>query len=97
MFKGTRDDTEWQLNTAVFENIIKTFGTLDLDPFASRVNKQLPKFDSWHPEPEAWVIDTFLLVRKQMYFYMFRPFNLVEKVLSKVLREKTRTAIIKPN
>ena len=47
------DATECQLNPAVFKNIIKTFGIPDLDLFASRINKHLPKFVSWHPEPET--------------------------------------------
>ena len=56
------DAIEWQLNPAVFKNIINTFGTPGLDLFASRINKQLPEFVSWHSEPEAWVIDVFSLL-----------------------------------
>ena len=37
------DATKWQLNPTVFKNIIKTFGTPDLDLLASRINKQLAK------------------------------------------------------
>ena len=47
------DATEWQINSFVFENIIKIFDTLDLDLFSSRINEQLPKLVSWHPEPEV--------------------------------------------
>ena len=47
------DATEWQINSSVFENIIKIFDTPDLDLFSSRINEQLPKFVSWHLEPEV--------------------------------------------
>ena len=95
--KELEDTTEWQLNPAIFKNIIKTFGTPNLDVLDSRINKQLPKFVSTHPEPEVWATDTFSLIWKQMYFYMFPPFSLVGKLLSKALRGKTKAIIIKPN
>ena len=75
------DTTEWQLNPAIFKNIIKTFGTPNLDVLDSRINKQLPKFVSRHPEPEVWATDAFSLIWKQMYFYMFPPFSLIVKSL----------------
>ena len=47
------DRTEWTLNKAVFHNITTTFGTPEIDLFASRLNCQVPRYVSWHPEPEA--------------------------------------------
>ena len=91
------DATKWQLNPTVFKNIIKTFGTPDLDLLVSRINKQLAKCVSWHPDPEAWATDVCSLVWKQIYFYKFPPFSLVGKVLSKAFKEKTRATIIIAN
>ena len=73
------DATEWQLNLVVFKNIIKTFGTPNLDLFVSRINKQLPIFVSWHPKLEGSAIDAFSLVWKQVCFCMFPSFSLVRK------------------
>ena len=60
------DAKEWKLNTVVFKYIKKTFGAPDLDLFANRFNKQLPKLVSWHLEPETWAIDAFSLVWKHL-------------------------------
>ena len=36
------------------------YGTPIIDLFASRLNKQLPKYYTWKPNPKATAIDTFL-------------------------------------
>ena len=47
------NNVEANLYSRKLEDIIKTFGTPDLDLFDSRLDKQLPKCFSWHPEPKA--------------------------------------------
>jgi len=46
-----RDSAEWMLNPDVFRNICETLGTPDIDLFATRLNKQLPEYVSWLPDP----------------------------------------------
>ena len=91
------EGTEWQLNPVIFKNITKTFGTPDIDLFASNSNKQLPIYVSWHPEPESWAIDAFTFSWCSRYFYIFPPFSFIGKVLAKISREKTRAIIILPD
>ena len=89
--------TEWQLNPVIFKNIIKTFGTPDMDLFASNINKQLPVYVSWHPEPESWAVDAFTFNWRNKYFYIFPPFSLIGKVLAKISREQTRAILVLPD
>jgi hypothetical protein len=55
------DRTEWMLDTEVFQGIARKFGNPDIDLFASRLNKQCPRYASWRPDPEAEFVDAFSL------------------------------------
>jgi len=52
-----RDSAEWMLNPDVFRNICETLGTPEIDLFATRLNKQLPEYVSWLPDPGSQHID----------------------------------------
>ena len=52
-------------------------GKPEIDLFVIRMNNQLDKYVSWHPELEAMAISAFFLNWKNNYFYMFPPFDLV--------------------
>ena len=71
------DATEWKLNPGLFHKIVEKFGKPDIHLFATRINKQLDRYVSWHPEPEAMAINAFSLTWNNNYFYMFPPFSLV--------------------
>ena len=43
------DATEWKLNPALFHKIAEKFGKSDIDLFATKINKQLDRYVSWHP------------------------------------------------
>ena len=53
--------TEWQLNPSHFKKMCTFFGTPDIHLFASRLNRQVSQYVSWHQEPEANAIDAFSL------------------------------------
>jgi hypothetical protein len=55
MSRHFSDSTEWKLNEKVFTRICELFCHL----FASRLNKQMTKYVSWFPEPEAMTSDAF--------------------------------------
>ncbi|XP_014217272.1 uncharacterized protein LOC106645836 [Copidosoma floridanum] len=76
-------DTEWQLADFAFEEICQTFGTPDIDLFASRINAKCPKFCSWERDPEAWAINAFTIPWSPIYWYSFPPFAIIHKVLKK--------------
>lgn len=53
------DRHEWKLNEDIFRELCGIFGTPSIDLFASRLNKQVPRFCSWQPDPDAEHSDAF--------------------------------------
>ena len=45
------DAVEWSVSNSVFEAICSLVGSPDIDLFATRLNKKLPKYVSWKPDP----------------------------------------------
>ena len=92
-----QDATEWKLHPELFQKIVDKFGKPDIDLFASRINRQLKSYVSWHPEPETMAVNDFSLTWNNKFFYMFPPFSLVGRVLAKVIREKADALIVVPD
>ena len=92
-----KENTEWMLNTNVFNSIIEEFGQPEIDLFASSTNRQVDKYVSWKPDPEALVIDAFTIEWKEHFFYIFPPFSILGRVLAKILQEKTKCILITPD
>ena len=42
------DNTEWMLRQDIFLSITQLWGKPEIDPFASRLNAQLPCYASWN-------------------------------------------------
>jgi hypothetical protein len=91
-----KDQTEWMLNKIVFNKIISTFGTQQVDLFASRLNKQLPKYVAWLPDPGAVAIDAFTIDWGNIYFYAFPPFCLIGRCLQKVTQDNAEGILVVP-
>lgn len=88
------DSTEWKLKEAIFERLCKQFFVPDIDMFASRLNHQVTRFVSWFPEPGAFHCNAFTLDWSSYNSYLFPPFNLVGKVINKIVRDKVHRALI---
>ncbi|GFO37112.1 reverse transcriptase [Plakobranchus ocellatus] len=86
-------NTEWSLNREVFSRLCKTFGTPRIDIFAARTNHQLPKYMSLYPDPNAVAINTFFHSWNQ-YIYIFPPFNLISRILKKLVEDETDKALV---
>lgn len=67
------DHTEWMLNPKIFNKISTLWGPFDIDIFASRLNKQWPKYVAWKPDPNSEFIDAFSVNLSKFYFYAFPP------------------------
>ncbi len=87
-------DTEWKLKPKWFDYIVSQFGTPDIDLFASRINKQLDNYVSWHPDPYAKFIDAFSESWSQFYSYIFPPFSVMTRVLRKLEVNGTSAIVI---
>jgi hypothetical protein len=89
-------DTEWELNTAVYIKIIDYFGLPHIDLFASRRNAKCDTFVTWKNDPDAWAIDAFTISWKNTFFYAFPPFSLITKVMQKIIKEKAEGIVVVP-
>ena len=90
------EDLEWTLNKSAFSKVNDIFGPLQVDMFASRLNKQLDKYVSRLPEPFAWQIDAFSLNWNFDLLYMFPPFSLVTRVLQKIVQDRAEVVLVAP-
>jgi len=72
---NSKKTLKWMLNTNVFNSIIEEFGWPEIDLFTSSENKQIEKYISWKPEPEA---------------YIFPPFSIIGRILRKIQQDQTR-------
>ena len=90
------NNTEWMLNTNVFQSIITKFGCPNIDLFASMNNKQVEKFVSWKPDPHAIAIDAFTIPWVNDFYYIFPPFSLIGRTLAKITSERTKCIMVAP-
>ena len=88
------DSSDWQLLPSVFEAINHLLGPFTIDLFASRTNAQLPVYCSWRPDPQARVVDAFSITWSQDQPYLFPPFNLIGKALTKIRIEEVDFACL---
>ena len=91
------DRAEWKLNRQVFDRIVSHFGVPEIDLFASRLNAQVEKYVTWHPDPGAFAVDAFTLDWKPFAFYAFPPFCMIPKCLQKIREDKARGLLLVPN
>jgi hypothetical protein len=91
------DDTEWTLNSKIFQDICLRFGKPDIDLFASRLNYRVLPFCSWQPDPEAKYVDSFTISWKKLFGYAFPPFSLLSRVLQKVQMEGSSAVVVAPD
>lgn len=87
------ESTEWMLKQDIFDRLCKHFFLPSIDLFATRLNKRLNKFVSWYPEPGTTFVNAFNMSWHGLLPYVFPPFNLVGKVLNKIVSDKVDQAI----
>ena len=75
---------------------MKIRGIPQIDLFASRLNHQLPKYMSWHPDPGSCPVDSLQNSWRNLYGYAFPPFCLIGKVLAKVRKDQSLLLIVTP-
>ena len=92
--RNFNDTSEWKLKSSVFQLVSKHFFTPDLDLFASRINKQLNRYVSWFPDPEAFATDAYSFSWSDINPYIFAPFSQISRVLQKIEEDKVRRAIM---
>ena len=94
--RNHRESSDWKLNPKIFSQIVKIRGIPQIDLFASRLNHQLPKYMSWHPDPGSCAVDSLQHYWRNLYRYAFPPFCLIGKVLAKVRQAQSLLLIVTP-
>ena len=89
-------ETEWQLADWAFHEITRTFGSFDIDLFASTANAKCSKFISWRRDPDSFAVDAFTVAWGREFFYAFPPFALVLRVLRKVILDEAEGVLVVP-
>ena len=81
--------TEWMPSKTVFDDIMKQLEFKpDIDLFASRLNRQIPKFVSFRPDPESIAVNAFNMDWGDKFFFAFPPFICVSSVLQKIWKDR---------
>ena len=89
---------EWVLNTSLFLQSLNKLQFLpDIDLFAYRLNKQLPNYVAYRPDPESIAIDAFTMNWAKPKFYAFPPFSVIAAVLKEIQEDKATGVCVLPN
>jgi len=91
-----KDRCNWKLNKAVFQRILAKMGPMEVDLFASSLSRQLPRFYSWRPGPEAEATDAFMQDWLICRGFANPPWCLIPRCLTKVRAQATRIVVITP-
>ena len=91
------DFSHSRLHPHLFNRVMKRFGRIEIDLFATELNRQVNRYVSRNPEPSAWYVDAFSRPLPQgLSAYAFPPFILLGRLLAKVRREKARVVLVAP-
>ena len=90
------DNKEWSLNGRVAKPLFDHFGRPEIDLFASRVNSKCLKYASNKPDADAYHVNAFSLCCSNLNAYIFPPFSIVGRVLSKLAQDRATALVIVP-
>lgn len=90
------DQTEWRLNSNVFNDITRLFGKPNIDLFANSLNAQVEIYCAWKPDPNASFVDAFTIDWSKFFSYIFPPFSLIGKCLQKIMEERAECIMVVP-
>ena len=88
--------SEWTLHPQVMATILRTFGPLHVDLFASVLNAQLRRYCTKALDPAAWRIDAFSFRWEGFRGYAFPPISLIPRILQKVRQDRATILLIAP-
>lgn len=65
------DDTEWEINPIIFEQIVHHFSKPKVDLFAAKWDHKCDSYFSWFPDEDALGVDAFTFDWSILNFYAF--------------------------
>ena len=75
---------EWTVNRKLLRGLFQTWGTPQVDLFATSLNHQLPLYVSPVPDQLAVAVDGLSFSWEGMFLYAFPPIGLLNKVAAKI-------------
>ena len=90
------DASDWKLDPLIFAELAKIW-PMEIDLFAKEWNAQLPSFASWFPQPNAVFVNAFSRNWRDIQGYLFPPFNLIGRCITKIRRELATVVLIAPS
>ena len=86
--------TEWSLLQEVFDQICRRWHKPEVDLFATKFNRKLPRFVSPVPDLLAWKVDALSVPWQDLDAYVFPPVALLGKVVSKLMDQGFHRVIL---
>ena len=94
--RSSMDLWSFRLDRRVFGSILEHFNlNPTLDAFACHYSAQLPRYMSWHRDPQAVAQDA-LIQPWDPVTYLFPPVPLLQKVIRKIKDQKVRAILVCP-
>jgi hypothetical protein len=90
------DETEWSLHSDCFHHICALYETPHVDIFASRLNRKVSRYYSWHPDPQAEAVDAFTVSWTNSFIYAFPPFSIIPATLQKWRHDRAEGILLVP-
>jgi hypothetical protein len=94
--KALRGTAEWAIDSSCLTSVFDTWGTPDVDLFASRVNHKLPRYFSLFTDPYSEAVDAFAQSWCGLSCYGFPPFALIGRTLQKAENDLCHLVLITP-
>jgi len=91
------DESEWILRSDCFQRIVNSFGSPQIDLFASHLSNKCPRFCSWHPDPKSEAVDAFTVDWNFDLGYAFPPFCVIPRVLKKLRISQCKCIVVVPD
>jgi hypothetical protein len=92
-----RDHSDWKLHPDLFRALTLLWGTPEIDLFATRANRQVPRFYSRDPQPGSFGVDAFAHPWGRFQLaYANPPFQIVGAVLRKTRGDGATLIIVLP-
>ena len=96
-----KDSGEWAINPDVLSTLLVEEGggqvVIDIDLFASSLNRKCVRYVAWGYDPNAFAIDAFSLDWSGLDALIFPPFSVIPRVLQKIRKERPRGLLILPH
>ena len=90
------DCHDWILNHDVFRQHSSLWGPLEVDLFATRISKQLPRYFSWKPDPHEETIDAFTQVWLGLRDFANPPWSLIGRCIQQIKQQKAIIVLVSP-